>query len=141
MAGSYNKVLLMGNLTRAPELKRLQSGAELATFGLAVNRKFKTAAGDSREEVVFVDCECWGRTAETIARYFVKGRPIFVEGRLRLDQWDANGGAKRSKLLVVVEGFQFVDSKPADGPRREPADGLRRAPAEATALGDDDIPF
>ncbi|MEM9065243.1 MAG: single-stranded DNA-binding protein [Planctomycetota bacterium] len=111
MAGSYNKVLLMGNLTRDVELKHLPSGSQqVANIGLAVNRKFRTQNGENREEVTYIDCEAWGRTAEVMAQYLSKGRPVFIEGRLKLDQWQDQQGNNRSKMRVVVENFQFVDS-------------------------------
>ncbi len=107
---SYNKVLLMGNLTRDVELRAIGSGQSVAKIGLAVNRNFTTASGEKREEVTFVDCEAWGKQAEVMAKYLSKGRPVFIEGRLKLDQWEDKEGNKQSKLRVVVEGFQFVDS-------------------------------
>jgi single-strand DNA-binding protein len=106
---SYNKVLLMGNLTRDIELKNIGGNQSVANMGLAVNRKYKTGDGEQREEVTFVDCEAWGKTAETMAKFLAKGRPVFIEGRLKLDQWEKDG-QKFSKLRVVVENFQFVDS-------------------------------
>jgi single-strand DNA-binding protein len=106
---SYNKVFLMGNLTRDPQVKHLPSQMVVAEFGLAVNRRYKTASGEDKEEVAFVDCTAFGRQAETISQYCTKGKPIFVEGRLKFDTWDDRGGAgKRSKLTVVVENFQFL---------------------------------
>ena len=113
---SYNKVFLMGNLTRDPQVKHLPSQMVVAEFGLAVNRRFKTAAGEDKEEVAFVDCSAFGRQAETISQYCTKGKPIFVEGRLKFDTWDDRGGAgKRSKLTVVVENFQFLGRAGEDG--------------------------
>ncbi|MCH8270673.1 MAG: single-stranded DNA-binding protein, partial [Planctomycetes bacterium] len=88
MAASLNKVLLIGNLTRDPELKHTAGNQALANFGIAVNRRFRTASGENREEVAFIDCEAWGRTAENIGKFFAKGRPIFIEGRLKLDTWE-----------------------------------------------------
>jgi single-strand DNA-binding protein len=110
---SYNKVFLMGNLTRDPQVKHLPNHAHgqmvVVEFGLAVNRRYKTADGADKEEVAFVDCTAFGRQAETISQYCVKGKPIFVEGRLKFDTWDdRSGGGKRSKLTVVVENFQFL---------------------------------
>lgn len=154
MAGSVNKVFLMGNLTRDVELRHTQSNQAVANLGIAVNRRFKTADGENREEVTFVDCEAWGRTAEVMAQYLGKGRPVFIEGRLKLDQWQDKDGNKQSKLRVVVESFQFVDSK-ADGTggggggygaapsRPRPASaGSRSAPSDAyEPIADDDIPF
>lgn len=116
MAGSFNKVLLMGNLTRDVELKYTQSNQAVGSFGLAVNHKYKTASGELREEVMFVDCDAWGKTAEMMQKFFTKGRPVFIEGRLRLDTWqDKTDGSKRSKHKIVVENFHFVDSKPGEG--------------------------
>lgn len=108
---NYNKVLLMGNITRDIELKHTASNQAVATIGLAVNRRYKTKEGEDREDVTFVDCEAWGRTAEVIHQYFGKGKPIFVEGRLKLDQWEDKDGKKQSKLRVVIEGFEFVESR------------------------------
>lgn len=110
MAGSFNKVFLMGNLTRDVELRHTSSNMAIGKFGIAVNRRFKTQSGEQREEVTFVDCDVFGRTAEVMSQYLHKGRPVFIEGRLKLDQWEAKDGTKRSRLLVVVENFQFVDS-------------------------------
>ena len=113
---SYNKVFLMGNLTRDPQVKHLPNQMVVAEFGLAVNRRYKTATGEDKEEVAFVDCSAFGRQAETISQYCTKGKPIFVEGRLKFDTWDDKGGAgKRSKLTVVVENFQFLGRAGEDG--------------------------
>jgi len=109
---SFNKVLLMGNLTRDPQLKYLPNQTAVAEFGIAMNRKFKAASGEDREEVTFVDITAFGKTGEVINQYFTKGKPIFIEGRLKYDQWeDKNGGGKRSKLNVIVENFQFVGGR------------------------------
>lgn len=113
---NFNKVFLMGNLTRDIELRHTPSNMAVAGFGLAVNRRYRTGDGDQREETTFVDCEAWGRQAEVMSQYLRKGRPVFVEGRLKLDQWeDRNDGSKRSKIKVVVEQFQFIDSRGGDG--------------------------
>lgn len=112
---NYNKVLLMGNVTRDIELKHTASNQAVATIGLAVNRRYKTKEGEDREDVTFVDCEAWGRTAEVIHQYFGKGKPIFIEGRLKLDQWEDKDGKKQSKLRVVIEGFEFVESRGGGG--------------------------
>jgi single-strand DNA-binding protein len=109
---NFNKVILMGNLTRDPELRYTPKGMAIAKIGLAINRTWKNEAGESKEEVTFVDVDAFGRTAENIGQYFKKGRPIFIEGRLKLDQWDdKQTGQKRSKLGVILENFQFMDSK------------------------------
>jgi single-strand DNA-binding protein len=110
MAGSFNKVFLMGNLTRDVELRHTSGNQAVANIGLAVNRRYTTQSGEKREEVTWVDCEAWGRTAEVMSQYLSKGRPVFIEGRLKLDQWEGKDGSKQSKIRVVVENFQFVDS-------------------------------
>lgn len=116
MAASYNRVLMMGNLTRDVEMRHTSGNQAVANFGIAMNRRFKTQTGEQREEVTFVDCEAWGRTAEVMSQYLSKGRPVFIEGRLKLDEWeDKNGGGKRSKIKVVVESFQFIDSGQGQG--------------------------
>lgn len=112
---NFNRVFLMGNLTRDPQLKFLPSQTPVAEFGLAINRRF-TVNNEQREETTFVDCAAFGRTAEVINQYFTKGKPIFVEGRLKYDQWeDKQGGGKRSKMSVVIENFQFVGGKDGGG--------------------------
>lgn len=115
--GSYNKVLLMGNITRDIEVRTLPSQSSVAQIGIAVNRKWRdSTSGELREEVTFVDCEAFGKTAENIAKFFAKGKPIFIEGRLKLDQWkDKTDGSNRSKLKVIVESFEFVESKGGGG--------------------------
>src|SRR5215216_3810200 len=113
---SFNKVLLMGNLTRDPQLKYLPSQTAVAEFGLACNRKFRTAQGEDREEVTFVDVTAFGKQAEVINQYMTKGKPIFIEGRLKYDSWeDKQGGGKRSKITVVIENFQFVGGRDGGG--------------------------
>jgi len=111
MAGSFNKVMLMGNLIRDPELRHTPGNTAVAKIGIAVNRKYRTQDGENHEEVSFIDCEAWGRTAEIMTQYLSKGRPVFIEGRLKLDQWTDKENNKRSKLKVVIENFQFVDSR------------------------------
>ncbi len=124
MASSFNKVILMGNLTRDPQLKYLPTQTAVAEFGIAMNRKFKTASGEEREEVTFVDCAAFGRTGEVINQYFQKGKPIFIEGRIKYDSWeDKQGGGKRSKISVVVENFQFVGDKGGGGGGAPPSGG------------------
>lgn len=112
---SFNKVILAGNLTRDPELRYTPKGTAIARLGLALNRSFTTEGGEKREEVTFVDVDAFGRQAEVISQYMRKGRPILIEGRLRLDQWeDKNTHQKQSKLRVVLESFSFLDSKAAE---------------------------
>jgi len=114
---NLNKVLLMGNLTRDPQLKYLPSQTAVVDFGLAVNRRWKGQNGEDREETTFVDCSAFAKTAEVINQYFTKGKPIFIEGRLKYDTWeDKQGGGKRSKLSVVIENFQFIGGRDGGGP-------------------------
>ena len=109
---SLNKVMLIGNLTRDPELRVTPKGTAICQFGLAINRTFKDESGATRDETTFVDIEAWGKQGETIAKYLVKGRPLFVEGRLKLDTWDdKTSGQKRSKMKVVLEQFQFLGGR------------------------------
>jgi len=113
---SFNQVILMGNLTRDPVLKYLPSQTQVVEFGIASSRKFKGQNGEEREDTAFVECTAFGRTAEVINQYFTKGKPIFVQGRLKYDSWeDKNGGGKRSKLSVVVETFQFIGGRDGAG--------------------------
>ncbi len=113
---SLNKVFLMGNLTRDPELRVTPKGTPICQFGLAVNRQFKDDSGQTRDETTFVDIEAWGRQGETISKYCTKGRPLFVEGRLKLDTWDDKAtGQKRSKMRIVLENFQFLGGREGGG--------------------------
>jgi len=121
---NLNKVMLIGNLTRDPELRVTPKGTAICQFSLAVNRKFKDESGGEREEVTYVDIEAWSKQGETIAKYCTKGRPLFVEGRLRLDQWeDKTTKEKRSRMKVVLENFQFLGSGRADGAAPGGGDG------------------
>lgn len=150
---SYNKVILVGNLTRDPELRYTPKGMAIAKIGLAVNRTWKTETGESKEEVTFVDVDAFSRQAETIAQYLKKGSPLLVEGRLRLDQWDdKQTGQKRSRLGVVLEAFQFLGGPRTEGgtpgiesPKRQPAPPPAEPPASTEADGppvdEDDVPF
>jgi single-strand DNA-binding protein len=113
---SFNRVILMGNLTRDPELKALpNSDTHVCDFALAVNRRWKDANGEERDEVVFIDCVAFGKTGQTIGESLTKGRPIHIEGRLKFEQWEQEDGQRRSKIRVVVEQFRFVDAKPGSG--------------------------
>ncbi len=150
---SYNKVILLGNLTRDPELRYTPKGMAIAKLGLAVNRSWKTETGETREEVTFIDIDAFGRQAELLGQYVKKGSPLFVEGRLRLDQWDdKQTGQKRSKLGVVLEAFQFLGSanrtEGAGEPQRRPVPAAQAAPPaepspapETPAPEEDDVPF
>src|SRR5690242_4041623 len=134
MALQLNRVLLAGNLTRDPQVRFFANERAVADFGLAINRRYKTADGQMKEEVTFVDVEAWGRTAELVGQYLTKGRACFVEGRLRLDSWeDKKDGQKRSKLKVVADNVQFLDSNRDRGqggaPAAEGADDAAAEPA------------
>ncbi len=121
---SYNKVILMGNLTRKPEVRYLPNGNAVCKFGLAVNRRFKDAQGEWKEEATFVDVTFFGKRGETFAKYHDKGKTAFVEGTLRLDQWDdKQSGEKRSKLYVVGDDWQFVGAGGGAGAGRESSSG------------------
>ena len=129
---NFNKVLLMGNLTRDPQLRYLPSNTAVCEFGLAMNRRYKDRDGNQKEEVCFVDIEAFGRQAETINQYMTKGRPLLVEGHLRLDSWTGQDGQKRSRMRVIVDNFQFVG-----GRGDQPAPGAGAAPYDRAAPPDD----
>lgn len=132
---SLNKVLLMGNLTRDPELRVTPKGTPICQFSLAINRSFKLESGETREEVLYVDVEAWGKQGETIAKHVTKGRPLYVEGRLRLDTWeDKTTKEKRSRMKIVLEQFQFLGDRPAG------AAPASTAPA-ATTPENPDVPY
>ena len=158
---SYNRVILLGNLTRDPELRYLQSGMAVTDIGLAVNDRRKNATGEWIEETTFVDVTLWGRTAEIAGEYLSKGAPVFIEGRLKLDSWDdKQSGQKRSKMRVVCERMQLLSGRGPGGPdgggSRPPArqqnarnnDFSQAAPSDESfgpppmeSSGGDDIPF
>ena len=157
---SYNKVILMGNLTRDPELRYTPKGTAVARVGLAVNRVWRTETGENREETTFVDCDAYGRQAETLCQYLKKGNPVLIEGRLRLHSWeDKQTNQKQNKLRVDIENFRFVgtgnrEGGPAagtGGPARERvASAAAAGPAAASPVAagegepipsDDDVPF
>jgi single-strand DNA-binding protein len=151
---NFNKVIVAGNLTRDPELRYTPKGTAVARLGMAINRSWKNETGETKEEVTFVDIDAFGRQAEVVAQYLKKGRPILVEGRLKLDQWeDKNTHQKQSKLKVILESFSFLDSRGADAgggdsPRPRPAAPAQApssspAPAEPDAppAEEDDVPF
>ncbi len=137
---NFNKILLMGNLTRDPQLSYTPSQTPVVDFGLATNRKWTGQDGSKREETCFVDCRAFGRQAENINKYLSKGRLVFLEGRLTFDTWTAQDGTKRSRHRVTVETFQFR-------PRTGAADGNQAVQSASTdsevkqQRGEDDIPF
>lgn len=111
----YNKVILLGNLTRDPEFKEIGGGKQVTNFVIACNHTWTGPEGQQGKEVAFIDCEIWGKPAKIVADRFSKGSPIFVEGRLRLDQWvDMETQKKQSRLRVLVENFSFIDKKPSE---------------------------
>ena len=148
---SFNRVILVGNLTRDPELRYTPKGTAVAQLGVAVNRQWKSDTGEAKEEVTFVDVDAFGRQAEVIGQYLKKGRPILIEGRLKYDTWeDKQTNQKRSKLKVVLESFQFLGGGRGEGaPAGPPAEARRPAGAGDSAPVaepegppvDDDVPF
>ncbi len=140
MSANFNKVILAGNLTRDPELRFTPKGTAICKIGLAINRKWNSESGEAKEEVTFVDVDAFGKQAETIGQFLKKGRPILVEGRLKLDQWDdKTTGQKRSRLGVVLDSFQFLDSGNRDGVKSAPAPAAK--PTSEAAFSDDMPPF
>lgn len=133
--GAYNLVVLMGNLTRDPEVRFLPSGVAVASFGLAVNNRYKKD-GAVVDEVSFFDVEAWQKTAELCGEYLAKGRPVLIQGRLKQERWEDDHGNKRSKIKVVATAVQFLGSK-----EKEDAPAGAAAPAAGAAADDDDIPF
>lgn len=159
MSANFNKVILAGNLTRDPELRYTPQGTAIAKISLAINRRWKDQNGQEKEDVTFVEADAFGKQAETIGQYLKKGRPILMEGRLKLDQWtDKTTNKPRSKLGVVLESFQFLGSKPEGGtgteetgspgagpparpkPRIAPEDLPPPDPA-VPPIEEDDVPF
>jgi single-strand DNA-binding protein len=158
MSASYNKVFLLGNLTRDPEVRYTPKGSAVADLGIAVNRQYTLDTGEKREEVTYVDVTFWGRTAEVAGEYLKKGRSVFIEGRLQLDTWDdKQSGQKRSKLKVIGEMMQMLGSRPGaaggsapdegaeEPPRSRGSGSTRSEPPRKTAPppepDDDEIPF
>ncbi len=158
---SFNQVILIGNLTRDPELRVTPKGTSICQFGIAVNRTYKDEAGNAKEEVNFFDIEAWGKQGEVISKYMSKGRPIFVQGRLRQDTWDdKTTGQKRSKVKIVLEGFQFIGGReggatqgggaseenfdqasPVERSSPPPRQPSRSAPPPPQDNIDEDVPF
>jgi single-strand DNA-binding protein len=151
---SFNKVILLGNLTRDPEVRYTPKGSAVCDLGLALNRVYTVESGEKREEVTYVDVVLWSRLAEIAGEYLKKGRPVFIEGRLQLDTWDdKQSGQKRSKLRVIGESMQLLGARPS-GAAAADSEGEDRqirtekssatAPPKATAPAgpdEDDIPF
>ena len=148
---SFNRVLLMGNMTRDPEVRYTPTGTAVADLGLAVNESYKNKAGDMVESTCFVDVVVWGRQAETAAEFLRKGSPVFVEGRLQLDQWESPQGEKRSKLRVRADRVQFLGGSrgdandstpvPASATQAAPAPSHPTPQAATDNFDEDDVPF
>ena len=140
---NFNKVFLMGNLTRDPQLSYLPSQVAVVDFGLAVNRRWTGKDGEKREDTCFVDCRAFGRLAENINKYLRKGRQLFIEGRLDFDSWTGQDGTKRSKHRVTVESFQFIGGPGGPGRAEQlpEAGGSQMEQADSADTEADDIPF
>ena len=149
---NYNKVMLMGRLTRDPEVRFLANGTAVTNIGLAVNRNWRNQDGQTQEEVTFVDVTAFGKRGEAVGQYLKKGRPSFIEGQLRMEQWDDKlTGPKRSKLAIIMDAFEFIDSRgegEGGGGNFSGGGGAPAAGGAAPAAGggggfaeDDDVPF
>jgi len=148
---SFNKVILLGNLTRDPEIRYTPKGSAVCDLGIAVNRQYTLENGERREEVTYVDVVLWARLAEIAAEYLKKGRPVFIEGRLQLDTWDdKQSGQKRSKLRVIGENMQMLGSRQGGGgaesgdndrPARATTPPPKAAATASAEPDDDEIPF
>ena len=146
-----NKVFLIGNLTREPELRVTPKGTAVCSFGLAINRQYKTESGETNEETTYVDAEAWGRQGELCSKYLSKGSPVMTEGRLKFDSWESKTGEKRSKLKLVVENVQFLSSRGGNDSSSGGSNTERHAPPARSDSGnensaskesiDDDVPF
>lgn len=141
---NYNKCIFIGNITRDPQLKTLPSGSQVAETGIAVNNKYTTKTGESKEEVMFLDVAIFGKGADTFGKWVKKGKPMLLDGRLKVDQWEKDG-QKRSKHSLVVDNFQFLGdggskkegNSPSDKPQPPQSSGFGDGPP----LSDDDVPF
>ena len=144
---SYNKVILIGNLTRDPELTYLPSGTALAKFGIAMNESYTDKqSGEKKEDVCFVDITAWARTAEVCNEYLKKGNPVFIDGKLTFNSWETDDGQKRSKLEVVAQRVQLIGGRPLDsengsGGEDDTTSAAPPSTEDAPAVADDDIPF
>ena len=145
---NFNKVILVGNLTRDPQLAYLPSQTPVCEFGLAVNRRWKGADGQPREETCFIECRCYGKQAETFKQHMSKGKCVLVEGRLQLDTWEGQDGQRHSKHRIAVQRFQFLDQgnrpkQQAPEPSVETPPAIEEEPiaGDEPAPPEDDIPF
>ena len=138
MAKGFNKVILMGNLTRDPETRQTPSGQSVTNFSLAISRTWKGQDGNTQEAVSFIDCVAWGRTGEVIAQYIQKGRPILVSGRLDQRSWEQDGN-KRSKVEVIVEDFNFVGGGAGEGASSSASSSSSSSSSSAKSTSTDDV--
>jgi len=138
---NFNKVLLMGNLTRDPQLSYTPNQTAVVDFGLATNRRWTGQDGSQREETCFVDCRMFGKRAEVVNKYCRKGNSLFVEGRLTFDSWEAQDGSKRSKLRVTVENFEFIGGPNQGGQNQGGQNTGDAYQGTQQQAGEDDIPF
>lgn len=122
---SFNKVILAGNLTRDPEYRVTPNGAQICNIGIAVNRKFTTQSGEQRDDTTFVDAVAWGKTGETISKHFSKGKPILIEGRLKTESWQTQQGENRSKLVIDIQSFSFIESRDSSGSNNQNQGGYQ----------------
>lgn len=134
---NFNRIFVIGNLTRDPQLSYTPNQVAIVDFGFAVNRKWTDNKGESRDEVCFVDCRAFGRLAENINKYLHRGNPLFIEGRLAFEQWTAQDGSKRSRHRIIVQSFQFVNT----GGGEQASQGNQDQEDENYQYPDDDIPF
>jgi single-strand DNA-binding protein len=137
---SYNRVILLANLTREPQVRFTPSQHPVVDFGVATNRKWRSTDGQERNETCYVDCVMFGKRAEVIGKFFHKGTPIFIEGRLTFESWQGQDGQKKSKIKVTVENFEFVgkNESQSEQPGERPSQ-TEAGPSDAT--GGDEIPF
>ena len=143
---SFNKVILLGNLTRDPEVRYTPKGSAVCDLGIAVNRVYTTDSGERREDVTYVDVVLWARLAEIAGEYLKKGRPVFIEGRLQMDTWDdKQTGQKRTKLRVVGESMQLLGGRPGGTGAAETGESQQASappkPSAPAAPDEDEIPF
>lgn len=142
-----NKVMLVGRLTRDPEVSSVGSGTALAKLGIAVNRRWKDKSGEYQEEVSFIDVTAWGKTADFCGAYLTKGKGVYVEGRLKMDAWEASDGTKRNKLTVTAERVQFAESRAESDAQggatgaTQPSAAAPRPATQGAPKTDDDLPF
>lgn len=141
-----NKVILAGSLTRDPQVRFFANKKAVADFGLAINRRYRGGDGEQKEETTFCDVECWGRTAELVGQYLTKGRNVYVEGSLKLDQWEDKDGNRRSKLKIAAQVVNFIDGGNRDGGQGQQQRPQNTAPDQPQEpppvdIGDDEPPF